>query len=190
MPSHAFTGYLIPLLADARALLAAHRALPVGTPRRVDSLAALNRAVVVVCVSAWEAYIEELLREAVEALRPTAPPMGTWPALNATVRGAIGRFNTPNTDQVRILISDALGLQDVQNSWAWVNCAPAQSRTRLQQAMDYRHEIAHGVNPRPVVLNRYANQLPDFFLRLGRCTDNAVRAHLVTTLGVANPWPP
>jgi hypothetical protein len=56
--------------------------------------------------------------------------------------------------------------------------------------MDYRHEVAHGVNPRPVIHNRYSSQLPDFFRRLARCTDVAVRNHLVTTLGIVNPWPP
>ncbi len=190
MPSTAFTGHLTPLLVDADALLAAHRAIPVGAPSRMGSLAAINRAVVVACISAWEAYIEELLREAIETLRPAGPPMGTWPALNATVRGAIGGFNTPNTDQVRILISDALGLQDDQNSWTWTNCTPAQARARLQQAMDYRHEIAHGVNPRPVVSHRYSSRLPGFFRQLGLYTDAAVRAHLVAALGIVHPWPP
>jgi hypothetical protein len=56
--------------------------------------------------------------------------------------------------------------------------------------MDYRHQVAHGVNPRPVIHNTYSRLLPDFFQRLARCTDNAVRAHLVAALGVPNPWPP
>lgn len=131
MPSRAFTDHLVPLLRDAYDLLAAHTALRTGARGRRFSLAALNRGVVVVCVSAWEAYIEELVRESLEALRPPTPPMGTWPALNATARGAIGRFNTPNTDQVRVLTSDTIGLQDVQNSWVWADHTPVQARARL-----------------------------------------------------------
>ncbi len=53
-----------------------------------------------------------------------------------------------------------------------------------------RHEIAHGVNPRPVIHNAYSNWLPRFMRRLARCTDDAVLNHLTTTLGLANPWPP
>ena len=190
MPSRAFTDHFEPLLRDAYDLLAAHAALRAGARGRQFGLAALNRAVVVVCVSAWEAYIEEVVREALEALRPAGPPMGAWPALNATARGAIGRFSTPNTDQVRVLISDALGLQDVQASWSWSGCTPAQARAGLQQAMEHRHEIAHGVNPRPAIDSHYSRPLPAFFRRLSECTDGAVRAYLVGTLGVAHPWPP
>ena len=190
MPSNAYAAHLEPLLDDAQELLNAHAALRTGARGRQYGLAALNRATVVMCVSAWEAFIEELVREALEAIRPSAPPLGTWPALNASARGAIGRFNTPNTDQVRLLLSDSIGLPDIQNQWSWRNCSPAQARPRLQQAMDYRHEIAHGVNPRPVIHNQYSSRLPELFRSLGRCTDAAVRNYLVNTLGIANPWPP
>lgn len=189
MSSIAYTGHLIPLLEDADNLVTAYRALRSTSRSRGHELIALNRATVVVCVSAWEAYIEELVRESLEAMRPSAPPMGIWPSLNAAARAAIGRFNTPNTDQVRVLISDSIGLPDIPTSWTWPNCSPAQSRARLQEAMDLRHAVAHGVNPRPPIDNRYAGQLPEFFRRLGRCTDAAIRNHLVQTLGVANPWP-
>lgn len=189
MPSAAYSGYLLPLLHDAVELDEAHANLRTGGPGRQYGLGALNRAAVVMCVAAWEAYIEELVKEAVNAIRPAGPPLGIWTALNATVRSAVGRFNTPNTDQVRLLISDAIGLPDVHLSWAWRGCTPGQARARLQEVMDFRHEVAHGVNPRPVIHNRYSSQLPDFFRRLGRCTDASVRAHLVDVLGVAEPWP-
>jgi len=188
--SNAFTGHLVLLLRDADHLDDASSQLPLGIPGRPLRVAALNRGLVVICVSAWEAYIEELVRESLIAIRPAAPPLGLWPALNASVRGQLGRFNTPNTENIRMLISDAIGLHDIQNAWAWQNCSSAQAVQRLADAMSLRHRIAHGVNPRPVVATFYSSQLPDFFRRLGRCTDGAVRDHLVNTLGIANPWPP
>ncbi|MFI5457904.1 MAG: HEPN domain-containing protein [Isosphaerales bacterium] len=190
MASNAFTGHLLSLLRDADHLYDASGQLPVGIPGRPLRVAALNRAVIVMCASAWEAYIEELARESLNVLRPAAPPLGLWPALNASVRGQLGRFNTPNTENIRMLISDALGLHDIQTSWVWQNCTSAQAVQRLADAMTLRHQIAHGVNPRPVVATFYSSQLPDFFRRLGRCTDHAVRDHFVNVLGVANPWPP
>src|SRR5262249_15338107 len=36
----------------------------------------------------------------------------------------------------------------------------------------------------------YSSQLPDFFRRFGRCTDRAVRDHLVNVVGIANHGPP
>jgi hypothetical protein len=188
--SIAFTDHLIPLLHDADHLDDSAGQLPPGIPGRLLRIAALNRAVVVVCLSAWEAYIEELVRESLNVLRPPAPPLGLWPALNATVRGQLGRFNTPNTENVRMLISDAVGLPDVQTNWFWQNCTSDQAVQRLADAMTLRHQIAHGVNPCPVVTSFYSSQLPDFFRRLGRCTDRAVRDHFVNIHGITNPWPP
>jgi hypothetical protein len=190
VPSNAFSAHLVSLLRDAVQMVGASRQLPVGIPDRRLRAAALNRAVVVACASAWEAYIEELVRESLNVLRPVAPPLGLWPALNATVRGQLGRFNNPSMEHIRVLISDALGLQDVQLVWAWQNCTSAQAVQRLSDAMALRHQIAHGVKPRPVVDTFYSSRLPDFFLRLGRCTDRAVRDHFVNVLGIANPWPP
>jgi hypothetical protein len=141
-------------------------------------------------VSAWEAYIEELVRESLIALRPPAPPLGVWPALNATVRGQLGRFNTPNTENIRLLISDAIGLPEIQTTWRWQNCTSDQAAQRLADAMTLRHQIAHGVNPRPVVPTTYSASLPMFFRRLARCTDRAVRDHFVNVHGIAYPWPP
>jgi len=188
--SLALTGHLLHLLHDAEDLYEASCQLPVGIPGRPSRVAALNRAVVVTCASAWEAYIEELIRESLNVLRPAAPPLGLWPALNASVRAQLGRFNTPNTENVRMLISDAIGLQNIQTTWFWQNCTSAQAVQRLAEAMTLRHQIAHGVNPRPVVATFYASQLPNFFRRLGRCTDRAVRDYFVSVLGIANPWLP
>jgi hypothetical protein len=188
MASNAFTLHLVPLLQDAEELDAAHRRLRTGHVGRQWRLGALNRAVVVLSVSAWEAYVEELLKEAVDTLRPGAPPMGAWPALNATVRSQVGRFNNPNTENVRTLLADGLGLQDVTQSWAWQGVDPGRARERLAEALRNRHQIAHGVNPRPTVQNHYARRLPGFFRRLARCTDRAVRDHVVQELGVADPW--
>ncbi len=190
MPSNAFTVHFGDLLVDAVDLDNAHLQLRTGTPGRQYRLSALNRSIVVMCVSAWESYIEELVRESLNAIRPPAPPLGVWPALNASARSQIGRFNTPSTDQVRLLLSDSIGLQDVHHSWAWRHCTPAQAAQRLSEVMELRHRIAHGIHPRPIVHNVYSRQLPNFFEQLAECTDAAVRAYLVNVLGIANPWLP
>ena len=189
MPSNAFTGHLIPLLTDAEDLEDAHTRLRTGTRGRQFRLAALNRAAVVMCLAAWEAYVEELVREALQALRPADPPLGAWPMHNASVSRQLGRFNTPSAENVRQLLSDALGFPDIRPSWRWPYCTSAQASQRLTDALRLRHEVAHGVNPRPTVHNYYSSHLPDFFRRLARCTDAAVRNHLVVTHGLVNPWP-
>ncbi len=188
MPSHAHDAHFAALMVDANALVSARLVLwnTVGGRGHVG---AVTRAVVVACVSAWESYIEELVRESMVLLRPANLPLGSWPALNATVRGMLGRFNTPNTDQVRQLFSDGIGLADIQLSWTWPGVTHPQARERLQEVMEFRHQIAHGVNPRPAVDLQFARNLPAFFQKLAGRTDDRVRQHLTADLGVIDPWP-
>lgn len=189
MASRAWTSHLETLLEDSEHLIEASRKLPRGESGRRLRMLAINRAIVVASVSAWEAYIEELIRESLDALRPPTPSLGLWPALNATVRGQLARSNNPNTENIRLLLSDALGLQDIHTFWTWHNFTSDQAVQKLSAVMTLRHCIAHGVNPRPVVDSFYAGQLPEFFRRLGRSTDLAVRDHFVNVLGIVNPWP-
>ncbi len=190
MPSNAFSVHLEQLLLDADELDDAHGELRTGSAGRQYGLASLNRAAVVMSVSAWESYVEELMRESVQALRPPVPALGAWPALNAYAMGLLGNFNTPNAVNVERLIRNCLGLADVQLSWTWQNCTSAQAVARLTEAMTYRHRIAHGVNPRPIIHNNYSSELPYLFRRLARCTDSAVRNHLISFHGLPAPWPP
>jgi hypothetical protein len=189
MPSRSFTDHLEVLLADAEELNEAHTRLRTGQVGRQWGLGAINRATVVICVSSWEAYVEEITKEAIETLRPAGPALGSWPALKSAALSAIGRFNNPNTENTVQLLSVCLGLPDTTATWGWQNCNRQTARNHLNEALRNRHEIAHGVNPRPVIHNGYASWLPSLFRNLGRCTDSAVRDHLVNGLGVhPAPW--
>lgn len=185
MPSNAYARTFRPLLNEAVVLLAGRP----GPGRGRRFAAAVNRAVVIACVSAWEAYLEELLREALAAVRAVTRPTGAADVLAGLAERAVGRFNTPNPSNAKAMFADHLGLADLPAAWSWQGSAPPRVRTRLDTAMQLRHRVAHGVNPRPAVPAETAGQLPDFFRRLGRATDAAVRGHLVNTLGVPHPWP-
>lgn len=190
MPSNAFTVTLAQMLLDAEALDDAYNQLAALASPPPGSLDATIRAVVVACLSAWESYVEEVVLESVEAVRPTALPLGSWPSHKAIVLGELRRFNTPSPENVRQLLSNTLGMPDVRSAWVWPGHTSDQAVQDLTLAMRLRNQIAHGVNPRPMVAHHYSSQLPDFFRRLGMATDLAVRNHLVAALGIAVPWPP
>ena len=190
MTSLAYDNFLQPLLNDAVEIEAAHGRLRTGNRGRQHGLGALNRAAVVMCLSAWEAYVEELVKESVSTFRPANPANTTWQSINASARSQIGRFNTPNADNVKRLIADTIGLEDITLAWQWQNTSPAQAIARLTEAITFRHQIAHGVNPRPIIHNQYASRLPGLFRSLGKATDGGVRAYLVDELHVPSPWPP
>jgi hypothetical protein len=190
MPSNAFTGRLVPLLRDAEELIAADEQLDAVAALQRFATEALTRAVVVTCISAWEAYVEELVREAMRALHAPTPHPGLAQALHELLEDALGRFNTPSSEGVRLLLRRTVGVEDVRRSWYWPGMTIVQAGVALGQALNLRHQIAHGVHPRPAVHHHYSRQLPDFFRRLGRRTDAAVRRRLVNDHGVSAPWPP
>ncbi len=188
MASNAYSQVLLVLLQDAKELDSAHSRLRTGQPGRQWGLGAINRAAVVMSLSAWEAYIENVVIEAINSFRPNPPHPTLWQSLNANALSQIGRFNTPNVDNVRRLVADTLGLPDIDQAWHWQNTTVAQARNRLTEAINFRHQIAHGVNPRPTIHNNYTRRLPGFFRMLARATDDAVRNHLVSNLMVPQPW--
>lgn len=188
MASQAYTNHLEVLLADVIELGDAHTRLRTGVRGRQWRLGAINRAVVVLCVSAWEAYLEEIIKEAIEALRPTCPPMGNWPSMKAAALSEVGRFNNPNVENTTRLFSSCLGLEDVTVDWSWRNSSRETTREYLNQALKHRHQIAHGVNPRPTIRNYYSTWLPGFIRNLSQRTDTTVANHLLNHLGV-NPAP-
>jgi hypothetical protein len=190
MPSNAFTHHLLVHLQDADELLDAQRQLLAGRRGGQWGIGSLNRAVVVMCVSAWEGYVEQVVLESVAAICPTAgSPMGLWRVLESSANSFIKRFNTPDVGNVKKLIQESLGFADVTVAWSWKNCTTAQARLHLTKALKLRHEIAHGVKHRPAIRTRYATGLPKLFQRLGSRTDMAIRDHLITTFGVVSPWP-
>jgi len=190
VPSDALTTDLTQLLRDAEELDAVYNLLVVEAPPPQHKLDALCRAVVVMCVSAWETYVENVSIEAVLAMRPGGGQLGSWSVHHAGVLGRARAFHTPNPDNVKNLLSDAVGLADVRPAWMWAGYTSVQAVQALGRALNYRHKIAHGTNPRPAVLHTYSSRLPGFFRKLGAATDRAVRDHLVNVLGINNPWPP
>ncbi|AGA89075.1 hypothetical protein Thimo_0203 [Thioflavicoccus mobilis 8321] len=189
MASIAYTTRLETVLSDADEINRAHSKLRTGVAGRQYGLGALNRAVVVMCVSAWEAYVEEVTKECLVLLKPSAPPLGTWPALNASARSQIGRFNNPNVDNTQNLVRDCLGLDNITLAWRWPHNPPEKAKERLKEAIKLRHEIAHGVTPRPIIHNQqYAGRLPDFFRKLGEATDKALTEYLAKEMSVSTGW--
>jgi len=187
MPSIATTRHLEVLLEDAAELSEAHRRLRTGNRGRQWGLGAINRAAVVICVSAWEAYVEEVTREALEAIRPAALGQQAWDSIKAPAMAQIRHFNTPNAGNTKALLSSCVGLGDVTTDWYWRNCAAATAVRYLNAAITERHQIAHGVNPRPRVPLARSSWLSSFFRNLARCTDRSVARHVVT-LGYQAPW--
>lgn len=188
MPSQAFTHTLEALLVDAAALQEAHTKLMVGKRDRRRELHHLNRASIVFSVSAWEGYVEAIALEAVLSAKPPAPPLGLWVVVEAQARKLIERFHTPNAGNVRKLFAEVLGLPDVSAAWKWQKCRPATAKKYLDDLLNIRHHIAHGVQPRPAVMGDDAAYWRRFVRQLAVKTDIRVAQHLEGEFGVRVGW--
>ena len=188
MSSDSYRNVLEYLLSDAQDLIGAHESGRTGTQGRQWNLAGVNRAIVVISVSAWEAYVENVTIEATGALRPADDHLGNWPALMAAVKSAAGKFNTPNAQNVIHLVRNSIGLDDVSRSWQWQGTPREKAKVRLEKALKFRHQIAHGVRPRPTIRHQYASGLPKFFEKLAESTDRAICNYLSDELGTQLDW--
>ena len=187
MASTSFTNHLQVLLQDPEEMNQAHRRLRTGLRGRQYGLGSLNRAIVVLCVSSWEAFIEQLLIESLDLMRPSNPVGSPWPTVKAFAGSQIARFNTPNSENTKRLFAECLGLPDITAHWSWRGSSVQNTRISLNDILMLRHHVAHGVNPRPKIHNGYASWMPNFFRRLGSCSEKGVQQHLVD-LGVVVPW--
>lgn len=178
-------------MTDPANLVAIHKKVKTGKGKRVEELA-LNRAIVVLTVAAWQAYVQDITSEAIDLLKPAGPPMQQWNLTNAQVARAIQRFSTPNADNTGDLLL-FVGF-DPRPFWAWKvgqeNLSPASACERMNRWLQVRHAIAHGHDALPDVpmlaklsdgsraLRRAnAEACMAFFERVVDKTDAAIRAH-------------
>lgn len=193
--SRARTSTFEPVMEDVRELQSVHMQLRTGERGRQWGLGGVNRGAVALILSAWEAYVEDVALECVDAIRPTmlatTPPVwphDVWPALRSTTVSKVQQLHTPSAQNVRNLFRSALGLPDVTARWSWRGCSTSTTLTKFDGLLQLRHQIVHGVVPRPNVQYKYVLWAQLFIERVVARTDEVLREHLVANLGVAAPW--
>lgn len=187
---------------------AAHLAIltnPIPPRGRRHNQDALHRVAIVVCVAAWQAYIDAIIREGLTATKPLAGSPRHVLTYHRLVENQaktdLGRFNTPNGENVRRLILEALGF-DVHNAWAWN--APRRrwtsqdTKTRMDEWLKIRHSVAHGFGlPNLTWLNHrgvprltlgHVKDCQHFFRHLVGQMDPALSLFLTAEYGIPAPW--
>jgi hypothetical protein len=123
-----------------------------GRGRRREELT-LNRAIVVLTVAAWQAYVDDTTRAVLGTIKPPAghPGMVDWNLIKANATTALGRFNTANSFNSLALFS-RVGF-DPLSSWTFriprlggarKTYVPADAQDEIDQWLGIRHAIAHG----------------------------------------------
>ncbi len=192
-------------------LIAIHGKLQTGRGRRHEQ-DALHRAGVVLTVAAWQAYVEKVLVEGLDAigadLRNPAAPAPAWTIHTFQMRRAellnmVKKFNTPDDVKVRDLFQNSLSFNPWP-SWEWRQ-GPRQwdereVRRRTNVWVLVRHSIAHGFDlpndsdwlqdqqRRPRLTLGLMQECRRHFVHLASQTDGAFAAFLVSQHGLVQPW--
>lgn len=170
------------------------------TARRI-----IYRASVVMICAAWESYVEELV---ICYYKETSPFKLMLPnphhgiAQDLATR-FVGRFHTPNSENVRNLLLQYTGY-DPWPDWIWPSSRlnSMQCRDRLNEILRVRHSVAHGTPLPPVnwtmsnkgrsgLSARSAKMCQAFLRQLVAKTDAGMKHHLITrfsSLGVSPAW--
>ena len=69
-------------------------------------------------------------------------------------------LNTPKSENIRVLFSEALGIDDISKAWNWKKMSSIQAAKKLDGYISLRGEIAH----RGVVQQSVAKSQVDDFL--------------------------
>jgi hypothetical protein len=181
-------------MRDPQNLVAIHRDLNLGRGRRWREMT-LNRAVIVLTVAAWQAYVEDLAHGILETVHPAAGAQGygLWQLIKASTDSAVGRFNTPNAENTRLVLSN-LGF-DPQPHWNWgtgsAAVTPVIAAQRINEWLRVRHSIAHGDDlPAVGVISRKTGGAPTLTrANAEACTRFFTRLSDATTRAANNQFP-
>jgi hypothetical protein len=136
-------------MSDPHNLVSMHEHSREGTGRRHRETT-LNRAAVVLCVAAWQAYVADTVKAILEdlAIPVGQPGHAEYLVLKGLVSGSLGRFNTPNAYNSRAMLN-SVGF-DARPSWSFSLTGPnrtysaARVDTEVDEWLAVRHAIAHG----------------------------------------------
>lgn len=167
-------------MGDPQNLIEIHRSLTQGRGRRFREVT-INRAIVVLTVAAWQAFVEDLADAILRTIEPPVadPSRSAWVLVNALTRGAIGRYSTPDVSNTRSLLAN-VGF-DPQSSWSWGaghgRSSPADVARRIDEWLRVRHRIAHGGDlPQVTVISRTPGGAPTLRLADAEgCRDMFIR---------------
>jgi hypothetical protein len=153
-------------------------------------------------VAAWDAYINELVRNFFTA---TANPLDPkFHAVHAIARDtaerALDRFNTPNSENTRKLLIENTGYDPIAD-WLWSarSMSGLAVRQRLNEILRVRHSFAHGFaipayswtqtpTGKVRLTAKAIDDVDSFFRHLVAVTDLGMKQHIQTIYGIVVPW--
>lgn len=185
----------------------ASRLLAISTDRRLRPMTYEDmepglHAALASYVSAWEAYVEGICIEILDAVSRSANPHtgAVLSVLRLEATANIKNFNTPNFENSRNLILRFTGFDPYNFMIATdLGLTAQQTQTRLNEILKVRHAFAHGLSiPSLPWLTRYGitsrlskknvGHAGQIISQLVESIDNGASEHLKTVFGIHTGW--
>ncbi len=204
-------------LKEVDRLLDIHAKITSPGPGRKHAVEILHKSGVVLLVACWEAFVEDLVTNALTVLIENADDHSALPDellerignkhagknawalagtgwkvacrnnLKEVLAKTIANLNSPKAAQVDDLFDKSIGLKNISKKWSWRGRTATRSRADLDSLVSLRGSIAHRVAAARNVRKKDVTGARDFISRLSVKSHNAVAAHLDARLG-ASPW--
>jgi len=139
MPSRAATAFL-EAIKDAEELLKHFDDINSKPPP--PSAEVLKRAGLIMALTAWETYVEDRAKEALDARLDVLQGSPVAKFVETKFHEEIKRLNNPTSEKTRKLFEDYVGM-DVTTKWSWSGVQPADARKTLDHYLTKRGTAAH-----------------------------------------------
>lgn len=113
-----------------------------ATVKNPDSLEVVKRAGLVMALTAWETYIEDRIRESVDAQLRVLNGSRIGSFMDRRLTLELKQLHNPSSEKVKRLFVEFLDV-DVTEGWRWSNHDPASARKMLDGLIIKRGEVVH-----------------------------------------------
>ena len=104
-----------------------------------------------------------------------------------TLEKEIDHFHVPRPENIDLLYSKLLGINNITQNWYWQKMSNNNALTTLNRFIDLRGEIAHNVKTTQSVRKKDADDYRKFIFKLAVILHNRVNEHINNETGT-KPW--
>ena len=162
---------------DVDELLACYDAINNNRPSSGPEV--LKRATLIMILTAWETYVEDVATELFERKFGILKGSHVGNFMEKNFKTELKRFNTPDSLKTKHLFENFFGI-DVTANWLWSNIGQEQARAQLNSWIKKRGEAVHrmdvNINGPHIVKRDELDKCLRFFNELVKQTDAVLEA--------------
>ena len=128
-------------IQDAERILQAYDQLN-NVEERAREPEELKRAALIMTLTAWETYVEDVIQERLTTDLRTLEGSKVANFITSTLERELRYFHTPNAKNTKGMFERFLH-QDVTEKWTWIDSDADQARSKLNQWIKKRGEAVH-----------------------------------------------